>query len=945
MSSSELEAVVSNLTKELENLVKALNTQGSSSASGSPTFDFKRDPLKIAGNKWANALDKSMDDFNHRFNNSFSRNFKLIGIQLQHGAIDTKDAFNSYKKLSDELVEAQQKINIYSAAVGDDWMTGKITITEMMKSLSTLADMQSILDNQTTILTDLNAELTRTKENYANLSTTELQDRFDEIERASLNLPREFEELAAHLQAGGTNIKSYQNQLLKIRSDAEKYQKAIKALQIRIENTTDDRLRAELESKLQTLEVAETQAKLNKILEDTRKAYKVRHFLLSTIENEMTQKFGLVVGGLIMVAEGFKKILNSLVTGVGNIAKSLMQGNGFEAVEQGFSMIVDTASGLVDKISKGFQIFGTGLSVVNPLLGGLVVGISTLVGGLSEAAAEIAKQGFGLLISGAKKLIETYQITASSGAIFARGMTEMREYAGSLQISLEDLSKLMKESSADLTLFAGTVGAGTKRLAEIAKGMGGSGGLREQLLNLGVSIEDQNVLITSHLATLATADAMRGKREKQLIDETGKYISNLKIISALTGEDVKVLEKKARESMSELYMYDELKKAGGDAAGNFKILSSMLEKMGVKPISIMQMHAGAWPQEQKVLFAQSRTLADTVREYSLKLKDGSIRNDEYTTQLKNALRERAPMIRQELANASEGIKQEAIFTKTYKETADSMVQLRIFMDKVAGNTEALNDATDAVKSITTNTDPATKELSKTTMKFKEMQSTLESFVIPALEDFEWVINSITDGYKKSINKASDIMENNNPKIKKAKERAAFEKDLKNRLENPNYWEAPVDIKNPFDALFSIIPGLRYKTESEKQIEKYQSVLPEYDLGGIARGPESGFLATLHGTEAVVPLPDGNSIPIRSEKSAETKVKETETNIMLGQLTSSIRDLGSKIQTSNNGAEELSDLLKNQLKLNKQQLEKLEEQNNKMRDLISISGDILNNSYT
>ncbi len=32
-------------------------------------------------------------------------------------------------------------------------------------------------------------------------------------------------------------------------------------------------------------------------------------------------------------------------------------------------------------------------------------------------------------------------------------------------------------------------------------------------------------------------------------------------------------------------------------------------------------------------------------------------------------------------------------------------------------------------------------------------------------------------------------------------------------------------------------------------------------GGIARGPSSGYPVTLHGTEAVVPLPDGSSIPV------------------------------------------------------------------------------------
>jgi len=36
----------------------------------------------------------------------------------------------------------------------------------------------------------------------------------------------------------------------------------------------------------------------------------------------------------------------------------------------------------------------------------------------------------------------------------------------------------------------------------------------------------------------------------------------------------------------------------------------------------------------------------------------------------------------------------------------------------------------------------------------------------------------------------------------------------------------------------------------------------YEFGGIAQGPESGFSQTLHGTEAVIPMPDGNSIPVK-----------------------------------------------------------------------------------
>jgi hypothetical protein len=46
---------------------------------------------------------------------------------------------------------------------------------------------------------------------------------------------------------------------------------------------------------------------------------------------------------------------------------------------------------------------------------------------------------------------------------------------------------------------------------------------------------------------------------------------------------------------------------------------------------------------------------------------------------------------------------------------------------------------------------------------------------------------------------------------------------------------------------------------------------EYADGGIASGPTSGYSATLHGTEAVVPLPDNRSIPVTiSGESADSK---------------------------------------------------------------------------
>ena len=38
-------------------------------------------------------------------------------------------------------------------------------------------------------------------------------------------------------------------------------------------------------------------------------------------------------------------------------------------------------------------------------------------------------------------------------------------------------------------------------------------------------------------------------------------------------------------------------------------------------------------------------------------------------------------------------------------------------------------------------------------------------------------------------------------------------------------------------------------------------MPKYAAGGVARGPQAGYPAMLHGTEAVIPMPNSKSIPV------------------------------------------------------------------------------------
>ena len=54
----------------------------------------------------------------------------------------------------------------------------------------------------------------------------------------------------------------------------------------------------------------------------------------------------------------------------------------------------------------------------------------------------------------------------------------------------------------------------------------------------------------------------------------------------------------------------------------------------------------------------------------------------------------------------------------------------------------------------------------------------------------------------------------------------------------------------------------------------------YASGGIARGPNSGYAAVLHGNEAVVPLPDGNKIPVDLKGAGSSQQNNVTVNVSI-----------------------------------------------------------------
>jgi hypothetical protein len=84
--------------------------------------------------------------------------------------------------------------------------------------------------------------------------------------------------------------------------------------------------------------------------------------------------------------------------------------------------------------------------------------------------------------------------------------------------------------------------------------------------------------------------------------------------------------------------------------------------------------------------------------------------------------------------------------------------------------------------------------------------------------------------------------------------------------------APVDKKT--ETVNTATPN-----NSDTQSEAGNTTNKKFAKGGIASGALSGYAATLHGTEAVVPLPDGNSIPVKLDSSSLNAALSEHTSIL------------------------------------------------------------------
>ena len=230
---------------------------------------------------------------------------------------------------------------------------------------------------------------------------------------------------------------------------------------------------------------------------------------------------------------------------------------------------VSLANGGFDPIAASTATFKAGLDLASSAVGGVGTAVgkmSTMFGPLGTAGiaaanaltTAVGKAGIDFFkdqLVATTRAMERYN---RSGAIFADGLSQMRTDTAKTGLTFESFSRVVEANRDNIKGFGGTLADGVTILANVSEGMGltidkSGKTVRNSLLKLGYSVEDQTALAASYLAqqrVIVGIDRIRAMSSLDVATATGKYATDLKVLQELTGKDAKALaDKAAKDTM------------------------------------------------------------------------------------------------------------------------------------------------------------------------------------------------------------------------------------------------------------------------------------------------------------------------------------------------------------------------------------------------------------
>jgi uncharacterized membrane protein (Fun14 family) len=436
---------------------------------------------------------------------------------------------------------------------------------------------------------------------------------------------------------------------------------------------------------------------------------------------------------------------------VGRSAISSYQSNASAFQMAGDAAIagIDAGNQTAQGFSKVLGATGLALSAI-PGAGWAVAGaLEVVAAGISVFSAQmsdLAKFGVQVSTKELENAVNSYRRAATVGALFADGLQELRDSGAQALLTQDQFSKVVSENVNGLAMFGGTVSAGVKQFTLIN---GSMDKYRKGLLSLGYSIEDIAQGTADYMSLLALSGQGNRRDYANLAKETDAYLTNLKAISAFSGEDVKKMQARAREASTQAAVQAKLAGMDKDARARFEASVEGLPPILQKAVQQMFATGTITDTDLAAALAQMPAGMELVNKAVGYASDSTLKFGDVTTKMQEDIKNLSPELQKQANAAGSTIGTATLLTGQYAELSKVIESLQQLSIKGMGQQEkSTKDLVDKTKE---STDKLTQAFTDAEVQAQNLKISIQTALTPAIYEFADTAKSILTGIQKQVN--------------------------------------------------------------------------------------------------------------------------------------------------------------------------------------------------
>lgn len=677
----------------------------------------------------------------------------------------------------------------------------------------------------------------------------------------------------------GKNMGQANKNMTEAQKKAKKQEDLIKAVNKRFEEL-DVQLK---KGRKQYVDLGSDLKVLNEAIEDVTDPIKKqrleveRNILAQKFLSEQYQKAGVDIS---------KAVSQTLVKGIWNSTKTLVRdlqsgGSGVQLAADLMTTALDTNQSVITGVAETGRTLGTAMEAAGGKTakwGGRLAVASTAIEFFTSAVTAAAKEGVKLLADEADKTIKAFNNATAAGALFANGMDDVRHYASKAGLTVDQFSNVLKNNSNELARAGYTVTEGAKIVGNVtsrfAVQTGKSGQtLQREMLNLGLGFEEQANLTAQIVSDLKRSGGTA--TNGQVASATADIAKNMKAVADIMGEEYKARQdaaKKAAEQYAFQAKINEIARRTNDPGlpKRVELAMSLMSESNRQAAIQATVLGGAVTN----VAANLTGGADAGRDFANALTSGktsmqdlthgtAVLNDKFqsgTSDMGTAI-SRATIATGDLADISQAYDQQQ--QDSFKANSANIDKALKDADTLAGAHGGLQD-----------------QLMGVEVQAQKLKISIQDKLTPTIERFGKVANQVLDGVQKAVNSLSGKSGGSTDTIGSDVAKVGLGAEL---LGGALFGIGTIldftGIGAAAGVPMQMAGGALMSGGGTALTAGMGMDMLGFAEGGVASGPSSGYSTTLHGTEAVVPLPDGRTIPVKLDSGDLTSAIQSQSGIL------------------------------------------------------------------